>query len=163
MLSLSCAPRRSFVFFKQKTAYEVRISDWSADVCSSDLPLAQSACVGLADLAAQDFIGLAEGSALQDHIAQHSRRAGAPLNYRVRLRSFDAVCQLAGRGIGIGIVPRAAARRCARASGIQAVALAGAWAHRNLLLFVRRVGDLPAYTQPMLPYLLTAPHPAPPV
>src|SRR3546814_3988790 len=26
------------VCFKQKTAYEVRISDWSSDVCSSDLP-----------------------------------------------------------------------------------------------------------------------------
>src|SRR3546814_10940950 len=26
-----------FVFFKQKTAYERRISDWSSDVCSSDL------------------------------------------------------------------------------------------------------------------------------
>src|SRR3546814_2691207 len=30
----------SFVFFfKQKTAYEMRISDWSSDVCSSDLPM----------------------------------------------------------------------------------------------------------------------------
>src|SRR3546814_9411839 len=29
--------RSSFVFFKQKTAYEMRISDWSSDVCSSDL------------------------------------------------------------------------------------------------------------------------------
>src|SRR3546814_13050258 len=27
-----------FCFFKQKTAYEMRISDWSSDVCSSDLP-----------------------------------------------------------------------------------------------------------------------------
>src|SRR3546814_12286964 len=27
----------TFFFFKQKTAYEVRISDWSSDVCSSDL------------------------------------------------------------------------------------------------------------------------------
>src|SRR3546814_2586705 len=26
-----------FFFFKQKTAYEMRISDWSSDVCSSDL------------------------------------------------------------------------------------------------------------------------------
>src|SRR3546814_14789666 len=26
-----------FLFFKQKTAYELRISDWSSDVCSSDL------------------------------------------------------------------------------------------------------------------------------
>src|SRR3546814_5950876 len=31
-----------FCFFKQKTAYEMRISDWSSDVCSSDLPLAGS-------------------------------------------------------------------------------------------------------------------------
>src|SRR3546814_3123842 len=28
-----------FFFFKQKTAYEMRISDWSSDVCSSDLDL----------------------------------------------------------------------------------------------------------------------------
>src|SRR3546814_15501297 len=27
-----------FFFFKQKAAYELRISDWSSDVCSSDLP-----------------------------------------------------------------------------------------------------------------------------
>src|SRR3546814_9236384 len=28
-----------FFFFKQKTAYEMRISDWSSDVCSSDLEI----------------------------------------------------------------------------------------------------------------------------
>src|SRR3546814_1646379 len=34
-----------FFFFKQKTAYEMRISDWSPDVCSSDLnnPILKSA------------------------------------------------------------------------------------------------------------------------
>src|SRR3546814_4692448 len=30
-----------FFFFKQKTAYEMRISDWSSDVCSSDLAFAK--------------------------------------------------------------------------------------------------------------------------
>src|SRR3546814_1894981 len=30
-----------FFFFKQKTAYEMRISDWSSDVCSSDLMMMQ--------------------------------------------------------------------------------------------------------------------------
>src|SRR3546814_2280395 len=30
-----------FFFFKQKTAYEMRISDWSSDVCSSDLGLSE--------------------------------------------------------------------------------------------------------------------------
>src|SRR3546814_5889356 len=32
-----CCLLVSFFFFKQKTAYEMRISDWSSDVCSSDL------------------------------------------------------------------------------------------------------------------------------
>src|SRR3546814_5185832 len=31
-----------FFFFKQKTAYEMRISDWSSDVCSSDLAFAHA-------------------------------------------------------------------------------------------------------------------------
>src|SRR3546814_7768107 len=31
-----------FFFFKQKTAYELRISDWSSDVCSSDLSSASA-------------------------------------------------------------------------------------------------------------------------
>src|SRR3546814_7976062 len=36
-----------FFFFKQKTAYEMRISDWSSDVCSSDLAvwIYQSICL----------------------------------------------------------------------------------------------------------------------
>src|SRR3546814_12652796 len=38
MLVLLCYPHVFvFFFFKQKTAYERRISDWSSDVCSSDL------------------------------------------------------------------------------------------------------------------------------
>src|SRR3546814_1823697 len=36
-LVLSMYDLLCFVFFKQKTAYEMRISDWSSDVCSSDL------------------------------------------------------------------------------------------------------------------------------
>src|SRR3546814_8346201 len=35
--SLFCVFVSYFFFFKQKTAYEMRISDWSSDVCSSDL------------------------------------------------------------------------------------------------------------------------------
>src|SRR3546814_6792828 len=38
MRVLICSERiYMFFFFKQKTAYEMRISDWSSDVCSSDL------------------------------------------------------------------------------------------------------------------------------
>src|SRR3546814_3549935 len=37
IFSLSVVDSVFFFFFKQKTAYEMRISDWSSDVCSSDL------------------------------------------------------------------------------------------------------------------------------
>src|SRR3546814_1234598 len=37
MCFLGLSPVFHFFFFKQKTAYEMRISDWSSDVCSSDL------------------------------------------------------------------------------------------------------------------------------
>src|SRR3546814_14630937 len=36
-----------FFFFKQKTAYEMRISDWSSDVCSSDLDGPIAAAFGI--------------------------------------------------------------------------------------------------------------------
>src|SRR3546814_2498257 len=46
-----------FFFFKQKTAYEMRISDWSSDVCSSDLTLSTTVvywlCLQLFKLGAQ--------------------------------------------------------------------------------------------------------------
>src|SRR3546814_17885908 len=50
-----------FVFFKQKTAYEMRISDWSSDVCSSDL---------LGDDLLDVHAALAEQLAIEEH-ARH--------------------------------------------------------------------------------------------
>src|SRR3546814_6394151 len=43
-----------FFFFKQKTAYDMRISDWSSDVCSSDLK-------GVFDMWAQDNLFVDSG------------------------------------------------------------------------------------------------------
>src|SRR3546814_3065590 len=53
--------RRGLVlFFKQKTAYEMRISDWSADVCSSDL-------LGAVRLGAAGKAAVVEPRSLLDH------------------------------------------------------------------------------------------------
>src|SRR3546814_2343415 len=62
-----------FFFFKQKTAYEMRISDWSSDVCSSDLcgrTLADVAETGDAgDLAGQHHVGGAADGVHQRFLA----------------------------------------------------------------------------------------------
>src|SRR3546814_4192447 len=54
----------SIFFFKQKTAYEMRISDWSSDVCSSDLEPA-------ADVAEKDLaVAAARGIAVEMLVAE---------------------------------------------------------------------------------------------
>src|SRR3546814_2663414 len=50
-----------FFFFKQKTAYEMRISDWSSDVCSSDLRNAGSGTGNDDDRGASTGAGAGDG------------------------------------------------------------------------------------------------------
>src|SRR3546814_8065466 len=59
MVVLSVALMWRFFFFKQKTAYEMRISDWSSDVCSSDL--VQPSEAGVEPGAAGNHGGIAAG------------------------------------------------------------------------------------------------------
>src|SRR3546814_15596212 len=63
-----------FFFFKQKTAYEMRISDWSSDVCSSDLAggvvgVGQAAHVDDAQLLPQRLAG--DGDARRGAAGEH--------------------------------------------------------------------------------------------
>src|SRR3546814_10099619 len=66
-----------FVFFKQKTAYEMRISDWSSDVCSSDLLSARPQHLACAALLSADIMlnkpGGALGQLLLDGTLQQHR------------------------------------------------------------------------------------------
>src|SRR3546814_16609553 len=69
-----------FFFFKQKTAYDMRISDWSADVCSSDLR-AVDARLGHADagIVARECADRAAAEILEHRrqIVHHEIRAAA--------------------------------------------------------------------------------------
>src|SRR3546814_10239896 len=60
----------SVFFFKQKTAYEMRISDWSSDVCSSDLRVWPAA----EEQGSQ--AGLPCGSHKRPQFCQHPERSG---------------------------------------------------------------------------------------
>src|SRR3546814_9408674 len=63
----------SFFFFKQKTAYEMRISDWSSDVCSSDLtkPITPSSEANSEGRAAGGVGGVRMDGELASHAAGH--------------------------------------------------------------------------------------------
>src|SRR3546814_4018587 len=88
-----------FFFFKQKTAYEMRISDWSSDVCSSDLIYRERVSLASGRFAMIDdglgFQLVPWRPALDRHLGQHvagTMAAGGSIDWSLGR----------GRGIGIG-------------------------------------------------------------
>ena len=119
--------------------------------------LAQRQTVCLADLVGHDVVGLVEDSALQTHIDLHARRLGAHLHYRVRLSTFDGIWRMVGHGIGIAVVPHAAARRAVRARTVARLRLTDTWARRRLMLCLRDLPTLPPYARAVFEHLRQTP------
>ncbi len=115
--------------------------------------LAARRSVALADVLGEPFIGLGAHSALHGHLAQHARQLGARIDYRLRLHNLGSICDVVGRGTGVAVVPLAAARRHARATGIRRVALTDRWAQRALQVCVAAGADLPVHVQQMVAHL----------
>ncbi|MGJ7492201.1 LysR substrate-binding domain-containing protein [Variovorax sp. ZT4R33] len=112
--------------------------------------LADRRRIGLAEVTDAAFVGLGAASPLQQHIALHARRLGKHVHYRVRVASFEAVCSMVEQGIGLGIVPQTAARRCARTMQIRRAVLDEPWAARTLLACTRSGQPLPLHAQRLL-------------
>src|SRR3546814_8515729 len=76
-----------FFFFKQNTAYEMRISDWSSDVCSSDLVNRYGNVLrGLDVRAGEKVLWVGENSWEVVAVNHAARKVGAvcvPMNYRL--------------------------------------------------------------------------------
>jgi DNA-binding transcriptional LysR family regulator len=122
---------------------------------------AQRRGVSILEADACDVIGLPEGSALQERWEARAAQRGVRLNYRVRVPSFDAQCRLIECGAGVALLPEATARRFASTRRLEVVPLTDAWLARQLLLAVRRMADLPSFTQSLVQHL-TSPELSPP-
>ena len=101
--------------------------------------------VGFAEVVGRAFVGLASAAALQAHLEAQAARLGSRLTFRARLKDFDAVCQMVAAGVGVAVMPEAAARRCARAMKLKLMWLRDPWATRKLVIGVR---DLAALSRP---------------
>src|SRR3546814_5095664 len=75
-----------FFVFKQKTAYEMRISDWSSDVCSSDLQFTLPA-LRSAGIAATEDNGMLVFSGLSEQARRHAARIWAMRRVQGKLLS----------------------------------------------------------------------------
>src|SRR3546814_9807756 len=73
-----------FFFFKQKTAYEMRISDWSSDVCSSDLHTIYGAL-----LAGVDYVLMGAGIPAQIPALLDDLSRGLACDYRISVAGSE--------------------------------------------------------------------------
>jgi len=100
-----------------------------------------------------DHVGLPAGNALQDQMEDHATRAGRRLKLRVRLPNFDAVCQVVGGGVGVAVVPAAAARRYRGSGAFRIIPLTDTWAPRRLTICVRSYTVLLPHGQRLVEHL----------
>jgi DNA-binding transcriptional LysR family regulator len=119
-------------------------------------PFAARRQIDFADVAGHDFVGLTQATALQVHISKHAARLGMRLHFRARLRDFDTICQMVAGGVGIAVVPEAAARRCARTMPIAVVTLRDAFANRRLVICARSFKALPRPAKLLVDHLRKA-------
>jgi DNA-binding transcriptional LysR family regulator len=100
-----------------------------------------------------DFVGLTSATALQGHIAKHAARLGMRLRVRARLRDFDAICRMVAAGVGVAVVPEAAAKRCAQSMPISIVRIRDSWANRKLVICARSFKALPRPAKQLVEHL----------
>jgi len=122
-------------------------------VAAKSDPLATGRRARLHDVIERPFVGLTRQSALQRHLAGHAARLGKSMRLRVGVGSFDEICRMVETGVGIAIIPEAAAKRCRRTMAIALVGLAEPWALRRLVICTRAVERLPAPAARLLQHL----------
>ncbi len=110
-----------------------------------------------AEAAELDFVSLPPATSLAQRLAQESEALGRRLRVRIRVRSFDAMCQMVAAGLGVAVLPEAAVRPHLQSMGLAQVALADDWTRRALLLGVRDAAALPRPVRGLLDHLVAAP------
>ena len=128
-------------------------SDRFVLVVARDHPLAKRHKIAFSEVLEHDFVGLDRASALQRFLADKAARAGRSIRLRIQLRSFDGVCRLVERNVGVGIVPETTARWAAKTMAINAVELTDHWALRDLTICVRDYKALPPYARQLVDHM----------
>lgn len=93
--------------------------------------------VSFTDVIHEHFVGLYPGSALQDHICAHASALGNDLTIRVRMSTFEGLCEMVEKGIGLGIVPAVIADKYHSRFRYHTRALSDCWARRTLCICYR--------------------------
>jgi DNA-binding transcriptional LysR family regulator len=110
-------------------------------------PLAKRRSAAFAETLEHGYVGLAEDTAFQKFLVEQAARLGKRLTFRVRLNSFDALCSMVARNVGVGVIPETAAKRAQEHLDIRVLRLKDPWAARPLTICVRKLAELPLHAR----------------
>ena len=110
--------------------------------------------VRFADALDHDFVGRNPESPLHAFISDIVASYGRRLKQRIQVGSFEEMCHLIGKGVGIGVLPLSAAQRQGGARGIQVVRIEDEWAVQPLKICVRGFDVLPDFVRELVDFLV---------
>ncbi len=111
-------------------------TDRLSAVMPADDPL-DGTDVAFVDLLERDLVGLEGSSTLTRLITARAAQHVKPMALRVQVRSFESVCRAIEAGLGIGILPLAAASSFVHDMKLKVLPLSDAWALRRMQLCTR--------------------------
>ncbi len=112
--------------------------------------------IAFSELVMHPLVALDASAAMMRLLAEAASDSGHPLQLRVQVRSFEAVCKLVQAGMGIGVLPEAAALVFAPAMGLRLIRLTDAWADRRMMVCVRHLDGLNAVARALVDRLVAA-------
>ena len=100
-------------------------------------PLAACSGVRFEQALTYEFIGPHQESSVHNLLTEQAGLLGATVRQRIRVSSFECMCQMASANLGICILPRAVLRRYLKPLHLHAIALQEPWALRQLNIVSR--------------------------
>ena len=98
-------------------------------------PLAERSRVSFSETLPYTHVGLEAYSGANLLLSRKAEELGQSVNYRMYVKSYDAMAILVEAGVGVGIAPEGIARLCGDNTGIRKIALGDSWASRKLALY----------------------------
>lgn len=110
--------------------------------------------IAFAETLDEPQVSMHAGSTIREHLAKVTAHLGKPMQLRVELSNFDAICRMVSAGVGVGVVPEMSARRCLQELPLVQVELSDEWRVRERFVLVRDGETPPAYAKALVEHLV---------
>lgn len=145
---------------------DIQLIPWKNDelvvIFPSDHRLSQFSSVPFLELTAEPFVCMQHDSALLSLFRAHATSHGKILRERAHLASFDSVRRAVSAGIGVSILPTAAAQTNDSSAGLEIRPLAEPWAVRPLMLCVESSNKISPVVEKVINHILSTQKIVPP-